>query len=228
MGSQENKMNKASCFFVKKENLTFHRSKTFEPSLHFLMRMNLKSALLLTLSFVLASCSSIEVFKENTEIPIRKNYKTFVIVNKELGMQGFSDPYIDELIKIELQNQLEAVGMIYDAKQPDLVIRYHSNEDPRQKEIVNTMNPYPFWGYRIYDPWFFNPYNLNNRQRLSTTNYELLQVILDFLDPVQDKYLMTLTAVTEVTSPKSKPKLALKSLKSATETFINLNQPTQK
>lgn len=195
--------------------------------MHFPIRMNLRLTLLFVSSLALFSCSSIEVFKENTEIPIRRSYKSFVIVNKELGMQGFSDPKIDEMIKSELQSQLELAGMIYDPKQPDLVIRYHSNEDPRQKEIVNNMNPYPFWGYRIYDPWFFNPYNFNNRPRVSTSNYELLQVILDFLDPVQDKYLMTLTAVTEVTNPKSKQKLALKSLKSATETFVNLNQPTQ-
>jgi hypothetical protein len=190
--------------------------------------MNLRIQILFISALMLFSCSSIEVFKENTEIPIRKSYKSFVIVNKELGMQGFSDPKIDEMIKSDLQSQLELAGMIYDAKQPDLVIRYHSNEDARQKEIVNNMNPYPFWGYRIYDPWFFNPYNLNNRPRVSTSNYELLQVILDFIDPIQDKYLMTLTAVTEVSNPKSKPKLALKSLKSATDTFINLNQPNQK
>lgn len=196
--------------------------------MHFPMRMNLRIQILFISALMLFSCSSIEVFKENTEIPIRKSYKSFVIVNKELGMQGFSDPKIDEMIKSDLQSQLELAGMIYDAKQPDLVIRYHSNEDARQKEIVNNMNPYPFWGYRIYDPWFFNPYNLNNRPRVSTSNYELLQVILDFIDPIQDKYLMTLTAVTEVSNPKSKPKLALKSLKSATDTFINLNQPNQK
>ena len=176
------------------------------------------------LGFFISSCSSIELFKERTELRPYKDYTSFVIVNKELGMQGFSDPVIDELIKAELQSLLELAGMIYDAKQPDLVIRYHSNEDPRQKEIVNNMNPYPFWGFRVYDPWFFNPYNMNNRPRVSTSNYELLQVILDFIDPIQDKYLMTLTAVTEVTNPKSKPKLALKSLKSATETFINHNQ----
>ena len=217
-------MTKQGCFFVRKEKLTFNLFKTIESSLHFPMRMTLRLSLLIVSSLLLFSCSSIEVFKENTEIPIRKSYKSFVIVNKELGMQGFSDPVIDELIKAELQSQLELAGMIYDAKQPDLVIRYHSNEDPRQKEIINNMNPYPFWGFRVYDPWFFNPYNMNNRPRVSTSNYELLQVILDFIDPIQDKYLMTLTAVTEVTNPKSKPKLALKSLKSATETFINHNQ----
>lgn len=172
----------------------------------------------------LLSCSSIEVFKENTEIPLKKKYQSFVIVNKELGFQGFSDNFLDELVKTELQKKLEATGMIYDSKQPDLVIRYHSNEDLRQRETVTSLNPYPFWGVRFYDPWFFNPYSMNNRPRASTSNYELLQVILDFIDPVEDKYLMTLTAVTEVSNPKSKPKLTLKSLQAATETFINLNQ----
>ncbi|MFL0683064.1 uncharacterized protein DUF4136 [Algoriphagus aquaeductus] len=191
------------------------------------MNLNSRLFLILTLAFLAVSCSSVEVFKENTEIPIRKPYRSFVIVNKELEMQSFSDQLIDEMVKYELQKQLEAAGMVYDAKQPDLVIRYHSNEDLRQREIVNQMNPYPFWGYRIYDPWFFNPYSMNNRPRVSTSNYELLQVILDFIDPVQDKFLMTLTAVTEVTNPKNKPKRTLKSLKSATDTFIQQNQMTQ-
>ena len=191
------------------------------------MNLNSRLFLILTLAFLAVSCRSVEVFKENTEIPIRKPYRSFVIVNKELEMQSFSDQLIDEMVKYELQKQLEAAGMVYDAKQPDLVIRYHSNEDLRQREIVNQMNPYPFWGYRIYDPWFFNPYSMNNRPRVSTSNYELLQVILDFIDPVQDKFLMTLTAVTEVTNPKNKPKRTLKSLKSATDTFIQQNQMTQ-
>lgn len=183
---------------------------------------------LFTSVFLLGACSSIEVFKENTEIPIRKTYKSFVIVNKELGMQGFSDPSLDDLVTSELQNQLEEAGMVYDINQPDVVIRYHSNEDLRQREMVRNMNPYTFWGFRVYDPWFFNPYNMDYRNRVTTSNYELLQVILDFIDPVQDKYLMTLTAVTEVGSPKSKPKITLKSLHKATETFINLNQPNSK
>jgi hypothetical protein len=177
------------------------------------------------LAFLLISCSSIEVFKENTEMPIRKPYKTFVLVNQELGMRGFSDEFLDELVKEELKKKLEESGMVYDSRQPDVVIRYHSNEDVRQREIVNNFGPYPFWGMRVFDPWFFNPYNFNTRPRVSTSNYELLQVILDFIDPAEDKYLMTLTAVTEVSSPKSKPKKTVKSLQKATDTFINLNIP---
>jgi hypothetical protein len=176
------------------------------------------------------SCSSIEVFKENSEIPIVKPYKSFVIVNKELGIQGFEDKILDESVKKELQSQLEAAGMVYDRIKPDVVIRYNSNEDPRKREVVNNFNPYPFWGYRIYDPWLYNPYNNFNRQRVTTSNYELLQVILDFIDPVQDKYLMTLTSVTEISSPKSKKNKVIKSLEKATATFLyyNNNLPQKK
>ena len=143
-------------------------------------------------------------------------------------MNGFEDKFIDELVKEELQAQLEEAGMVYDREKPDVVIRYHSNEDPRQREVVNNSNPYPFWGYRIYDPWMYNPYNNFNRNRISTSNYELLQVILDFIDPAQDKYLMTLTSVTEVSSPKTKKNKALKSLEKATETFLQYNLPSPK
>ena len=174
---------------------------------------------------LLVSCKSVEVFKEKTELPIRKYYASFVLVNKELDMQAFTDPLLDEQVKEALIAQLTEAGMVYDAKQPELVIRYHSNEDPRQRERVNGMNPYPFWGMRMYDPWLFNHMLGNMRPQVSTSNYELLQVIVDFIDPKEEKYLMTLTAVTEVTNPKTKPKVALKALNEATVTFLNLNLP---
>ena len=142
-------------------------------------------------------------------------------------MRGFSTQFLDELVQIQLQETLEAAGMKYDQKQPDLVIRYHSNEDPRQREVVNNPNPYPFWGYRVFDPWMFNPYN-PNFNRVSTSNYELLQVIVDFIDPSKDQYLMTLTGVTEVSNPKSKEKNVEKTLEAVLRSFINQNNQAQK
>jgi hypothetical protein len=54
----------------------------------------------------------------------------------------------------------------------------------------------------------------------------LLQVIVDVIDPKQDKYLMTLTGVTEVATPKSKIKITLKALEKTTNTFLEfLFQP---
>jgi len=150
-----------------------------------------------------------------------------VLVNKELGILGFSDAKLDQQVQEALETQLLTAGLVYDSKQPDLVIRYHSNEDLRQRESVNTMNPYPFWGMRMYNPWMFNPMVGNYRPTVTTTRYELLQVILDIIDPNQEKSLMTVTGVTEVTSPKSKAKITLKALEKTTNTFLEFNY-TQK
>ena len=172
---------------------------------------------------LLFSCNSAEIFVENREIPFQKRYQSFVLVNKELGIPGFSDPKLDQQVQEALEAQLLAAGLVYDAKQPDLVIRYHSNEDPRQRERVNTMNPYPYWGMRMYNPWLFNPMMGNYRSTVTTTKYELLQVILDIIEPDQEKSLMTLTGVTEVTSAKSKSKITLKALEKTTNTFLEFN-----
>ena len=160
---------------------------------------------------------------ENREVPFQKTYRSFMLVNKELGIAGFSDPKLDQQVQEALKEQLLAAGLVYDAKEPDLVIRYHSNEDLRQRERVNTLNPYPFWGMRMYDPWLFNPMMGNFRSQVTTTKYALLQVILDVIDPKQDKYLMTLTGVAEVATPKSKPKITLKAIEKTTNTFLEYN-----
>lgn len=172
---------------------------------------------------LLFSCNTAEIFVENREIPFQKTYGSFVLVNKELGIPGFSDSKLDQQVQEALEAQLLAAGLVYDAKKPDLVIRYHSNEDLRQRERVNTMNPYPFWGMRMYDPWLFNPMMGNFGPQVTTTKYELLQVILDIIDPSQEKSLMTLTGVTEVSSPKSKAKITLKALEKTTNTFLEFN-----
>uniref|UniRef100_UPI004047B746 DUF4136 domain-containing protein n=1 Tax=Algoriphagus sp. TaxID=1872435 RepID=UPI004047B746 len=187
--------------------------------------MNKKINLPYFLLFVglLVSCNSVEIFVENKEVPFQKTYTRFVLVNKELGILGFKDQLLDQKVQLALEAQLVDAGLVYDAKQPDLVIRYYSNEDLRQRERVNTMNPYSFWGMRMYDPWSFNPMMGNLRSPVTRTNYELLQVILDVIDPAQDKYLMTITGVTEVTSSKSKSRIALKALEKTTDTFIQVN-----
>ncbi|OOG72429.1 DUF4136 domain-containing protein [Algoriphagus sp. A40] len=184
------------------------------------MKRKIQIILLFVCLTLVSSCCSVEIFKENTEIPMTRPFQTFVIINKEVGMRGFSEQFIDELVQIQIQETLEKAGMVYDSKKPDLVIRYHSNEDSRQREVVNNSNPYPFWGYRVYDPWMYNPYN-SNYNRVSTSSYELLQVILDFIDPSQDKFLMTLTGVTEVSSPKQKQKKVEKTLDSVLRSFLN-------
>ena len=170
---------------------------------------------------LLSSCATIDVFKENTELKIKKPYKSFVIINKEVGMRGFASQFIDAQVQIRLQEALEAEGMVYEKIQPDLIIRYTSNEDPRQRDVVNNFNPYPLWGYRVWDPWMYNPNMYNNMSRNSTSNYELVQVIVDFIDPKEDEFLMTLTGVTEVSSPKTKDNKILKTIDKIVERFIS-------
>jgi len=172
----------------------------------------------LALAFLMYSCSSIEIFKENAEIPIRKKYDSFVIMNQEVGMSGFTSQMIDQQVQTHLQESLTANGLEYDKAEPDLVIRYTSNEDLRQREIRNNYNPYPYWGYRVWDPWMYNPYAYNNTK---TSNYELVQVIVDFIDPKEDKLLMTLTGVTEVSSQKSKSNKILKTTDKIISYFLN-------
>lgn len=186
-------------------------------------RLNIYRFLIFILFPFCTACSTVEVFVENKEIPFQKTYTSFVLVNKELGIQGFADSDLDKQVQLELEAQLIASGLVYDTKQPDLVIRYHSNEDLRQRESVNTMNSYPFWGMRMYNPWLFNPMMGNSRPQVTTTKYALLQVILDVIDPEQDKYLMTLTGVAEVSQPKSKPKITLKVVEKTANTFLQYN-----
>lgn len=213
-------------FRIKTSLFPFRKKTVFTDSMHTLMANlpkpmpKLTALLALPTLFLLASCSSIEVFKERTEIPISHPYRSFVIINKEVDMRGFSSQYLDEVVRTQMQQTLEQAGMVYDAKKPDLVIRYNSNEDPRQRQTVTNNNPYPFWGYRIYDPWRFNPYNT---PRVTTSSYELLQVIVDFIDPAQDKYIMTLTGVTEVTNPKYKQNKVEKTLDSVLDSFLSQN-----
>jgi hypothetical protein len=197
---------------LKERNLFPHSSKFFQFYFYLICLVGLLSA-----------CSTVEIFVENREVPFQKTYRSFMLVNKELGIAGFSDPKLEQQVQEALEEQLLAAGLIYDAKQPDLVIRYHSNEDLRQRERVNTLNPYPFWGMRMYDPWLFNPMMRNFGSPVTTTKYALLQVILDVIDPKQDKYLMTLTGVTEVATPKSKTKITLKALEKTTNTFLEYN-----
>ncbi|WP_289029373.1 DUF4136 domain-containing protein [uncultured Algoriphagus sp.] len=172
------------------------------------------------LMVVIQSCSSIEIFKENTELPLSAKYNSFVIVNAEVNMNGFSAQFLDEKVQDRIRESFESQGLTYDRVKPDLIIRYTSNEDLRQRQINTFNNPYQFWGMRVWDPWMFNPYSpYNDPPR--TDNYELLQVIIDFIDPEKDKFLMTLTGVTEVNSPKYKEKKVLKTTEKVVERFIS-------
>lgn len=181
--------------------------------------------LLLLLSVFLTSCSSIEIFKEKTEFAPYKDYKSFVITNKEIGYRGFNDAYLDATVSDQLQSLLEEQGLKYERESPELVIRYTSNEDPRQKEVYN--NRYPMWGGRVWDPWMYDQRYLNRQNQVSTKNYQLMQIMVDFIDPNNDKILMQLTAVSEVSSARDKKTKALKSIEKIAQTYKSHINPTK-
>jgi len=181
--------------------------------------------LLLLLSVFLTSCTSIEIFKEKTEFAPYKDYRSFVITNKEIGYRGFNDAYLDATVSDQLQSLLEEQGLKYERESPELVIRYTSNEDPRQKEVYN--NRYPMWGGRVWDPWMYDPRFLNQQNQVSTKNYQLMQIMVDFIDPNNDKILMQLTAVSEVSSARDKKTKALKSIEKIAQTYKSHINPTK-
>ena len=181
--------------------------------------------LLLLLSVFFTSCSSIEIFKEKTEFAPYKDYRSFVITNKEIGYRGFNDAYLDATVSDQLQSLLEEQGLKYERESPELVIRYTSNEDPRQKEVYN--NRHPMWGGRVWDPWMYDPRFLNQQNQVSTKNYQLMQIMVDFIDPNNDKILMQLTAVSEVSSARDKKTKALKSIEKIAQTYKSHINPTK-
>jgi hypothetical protein len=177
----------------------------------------IKNLIMISLIIIGTSCSSIEIFKEKTEFKPYKNYESFVILNREIGHKGFPDAYLDALVSDGLKDMFESQGMVYEREKPDLIIRYTSNEDRREKEVYNNL--YPMWGYRVWDPWMYDPRMFRPQNNSSSRNYELMQLIVDFVDPGNEKMLMSLTAVSEVHNPKDKNKKALKSVEKIGESF---------
>lgn len=176
------------------------------------------NTIIITISmFLISSCSSIELFKERTEITSHEAYTSFAIVNKEINLKGFSDELIDAQVIYELEKQMKSLGLRYDVQSPDLLLRYSSNEDLRQRK--GNDNQFPLMGMRLGDSWMYDPRYIGQQNFEKTKDYELIQLIVNFIDPKQDKMLMTITAVSEATSKKSKDKNLIKSAKKVVEAY---------
>lgn len=92
--------------------------------------------------------------------------------------------------------------------------------------MYNTQ--FPMWGWRVWDPWF-DPFMMNrfNTPSVSTRNYELMQLIVDFIDPSKDQVLMRQTAVSEVGSIRDKKRKLLQSIEKIGKTYDNHIKNTQ-
>lgn len=179
----------------------------------------MRKLILITFFIAITSCSSIEIFKENMEVKPVPGYQTFVIVNQEANISGFKDNFYDAVAAAGLQNYLESQGMIYDRVNPEVVIRYTSNQDPRQRNSYNT-NMMPMWGMRVWDPWMFDPMWNSRFNTVTSRNYELFQFIVDFIDPKQEKLIVRMTAVSETANEKEKLKKLEKSLNLVSKSFL--------
>lgn len=181
---------------------------------------------LIVFAFFLSACSSIDIFKEKMEVRPVPSYQTFVIVNQEARIAGFQDNFLDAIAASGLQNFLENQGMVYDQTNPDVVIRYTSNQDPRQKETYNYPMM-PMWGMRVWDPWMFDPMWNNRMNPVTTRNYELFQFIVDFIDPKQEKLVIRITAVTETANQRERQKKLEKAVNLVGKAYIEHtnNQP---
>ena len=183
------------------------------------MKFKFKKLLGLVVTIILSTaCSSIEIFKEKTEFRPYKAYQSFAVLNREVGLRGFNDEFLDAMVSDGLITLFEAQGMVYERQNPELVIRYSSNEDLRQREIINNM--LPMWGWRVWDPFLFDPM-FNSPNMFSTKNYELLQLIVEFIDTSNNQMLMQLTAVSEVQGEREKRKRIRKSVEKIAETYFN-------
>ncbi len=155
------------------------------------------------------SCSSIEIYKDNTELSPYKENRSFMILNKENNLNGFADELLNEKTINEIEFKMMKLGLYYDNKTPDLVIEFSSNEDPRHKEIFRSQYPA---GRPLWNSYNNDPRGLSKQYTISFKDYEVIQVVMNFIDPTQDKMYIRVMAVTEVSSIESKYHLTTKSV----------------
>ncbi|SNR93396.1 protein of unknown function [Belliella buryatensis] len=172
------------------------------------MKLN-KPTLLLSLLLFNISCSSIEIYKENIELSPYKENRSYMILNKENNLNGVADDLLNEKIIKEIEFKMMKLGLYYDSNTPDLIIEFSSNEEPRNKEIFRSQYPLgpPSWNS------YSNDARISRRQNtISFKDYEVIQLVMDFIDPSQDKMYIRVMAVTEVSSIESKYNLTTKSV----------------
>ncbi len=168
-----------------------------------------------------ASCSSVEVFTEKMEMPPVKEYQSFVLIPEFRNFQAYGSEFHDALLRDELTRKLEANGMELNRENPEMVIRYHTQLEPKEKESYNYN---PFWGGgAMYNPMFYDPFFMNRAWDgpTQTRQYGWGQIILDFIDPQANKMIMRATAVGEVNSEKGKTKKIKKSVDKILDKFYN-------
>lgn len=160
--------------------------------------------LALSLGFFFSACSPVRVFMEKNEVASFDQYNTFYVINQYYDKDAFESPVLEENLKHRLSEGMKSMNFEQDETKPDLIVRYNTNLTDRQKEVNSTPMMSPYYGYGMYSPYRM-PYGMG-RSTYSVEKYDMGELVVDFIDAKQDKVVMRISAVGEITKPKQKTK----------------------
>ncbi|WP_375582194.1 DUF4136 domain-containing protein [Cyclobacterium xiamenense] len=161
------------------------------------------SILLGSLLIGLVACSPVRVFMEKNELASVEDYKTFFVINQYYDKDAFESPVLEDNLHNSLTLGMESFGFEENMEKPDLIVRYNTNLMDRQKEI-NTMPMMSPFGWGMYSPWMM-PYG-PNMGGFRVENYDMGELVVDFIDTRQDKVVLRISAVGEINKPQQKSK----------------------
>ena len=162
------------------------------------------SILGLLLGLFISSCSPVRVFMEKNEVAGMDAYKTFYVINQYYDKDAFESPVLEENLQYRLSEGMSNMGFEENETNPDLIVRYNTNLTDRQKEVNNMPMMNPFFGSGMYNPYMM-PYGMG-RSSYSVEKYDMGELVVDFIDTKNDKVVMRISAVGEITKPKQKTK----------------------
>lgn len=170
--------------------------------------------------FILAGlavgCSPVRVYMEKNEMARPDAFQTFFVISEYYNSQAFNSPVLEENLQKSLTEGMEKFGYQLDANKPDLIVRYNTILTDRKKEINNApMGP---WGWGM-NPWMWgNPWMMGPGMRggYRVEKYDMGEIVVDFIDTRQDKVVMRISAVGEI----SKPEQRSRNLKASVEKIL--------
>lgn len=166
---------------------------------------------------MLASCSPVRVFLEKNEVAEVADYKTFYVINQYYDKDAFESPVLEDNLQNSLTEGMKGFGFEQDMEMPDLIVRYNTNLTDRQKEVNSTPMMNPYMGMGWYNPWMM-PWG-SNMGSFRVENYDMGELVVDFIDTKQDKVVMRISAVGEITKPQQKSRNLKTSVDKILKTF---------
>ncbi|MFO7823296.1 MAG: DUF4136 domain-containing protein [Cyclobacterium sp.] len=167
--------------------------------------------------FWMSSCSPVRVFLEKNEVANMEDYKTFYVINQYYDKDAFDSPVLEDNLQNSLTEGMKSFGFEQNVEQPDLILRYNTNLTDRQKEVNSMPMMSPIYGWGMYNPWMM-PWGPNTGS-FRVENYDMGELVVDFIDTRQDKVVMRISAVGEINKPQQKSKNLKTSVDKILKTF---------